>query len=203
VEKYMVRRRKPPSPTWRAFLANHVKDLVSIDLFAVPALRFEVLFVLIVLAHDRRRVLHFNITPQPTAEWTAQQVVETFPWDTAPRFLLRDRDGVYGAALRKRVVSMGIAEVVTASRSPWQSPYVERMIGSIRRECLNNVVVLSESHLRRVLRDYLSHYHQWRCHRSLNMDCPEPRPVQAPEEGEVVEIIEADGFYRHYERRAA
>jgi putative transposase len=203
VEKYMVRPRKPPSPTWRAFLANHVKDLVSIDFFIVPTLRFEILFVLIVLAHDRRRVLHFNITAHPTAEWTAQQVVEAFPWDTAPRFLLRDRDRIYGTSFRHRVTSMGTAEVVTAARSPWQSPYVERMIGSIRRECLDNVVVLSDSHLRRILTDYLSHYHSWRCHRSLDMDCPEPRPVQPPEVGQVVEIVEAGGLYRHYERRAA
>jgi putative transposase len=203
VEKYMVRRRKPSSPTWRAFLANHVKDLVSIDFFIVPTLRFEILFVLIVLAHDRRRVLHFNITAHPMAEWTAQQVVESFPWDTAPRFLLRDRDRIYDTSFRHRVTSMGIAEVVTAARSPWQSPYVERMIGSIRRECLDNVVVLSDTHLRRILTDYLSHYHSWRCHRSLDMDCPEPRPVQPPEVGQVVEIVEAGGLYRHYERRAA
>jgi len=203
VEKYMVRQRKPPSPTWRAFLANHIKDLVSIDFFTVSTVRFQILFVFFLLAHDRRRVLHFNITAHPTAEWTAQQVIEAFPWHTAPRFLLRDRDRIYGAGFRKRVAPLGIAEVVTAVRSPWQSPYVERLIGSIRRECLDNVVVLGERHLRRVLSNYLDHYHRWRCHRSLDMDCPESRPVQPPEFGEVVEIVEADGLYRHYERRAA
>jgi len=199
----MVRQRKPPSPTWRAFLANHVKDLVSTDFFVVPTVRFQILFVFLVLAHDRRRLLHFNITAHPTAEWTAQQVVEAFPWDTAPRCLLRDRDGVYGADFHKRVASMGIEEVLTAARSPWQPPYVERMIGSIRRECLDNVVVLSERHLKRILSAYLDHYHRWRCHRSLDMDCPQSRPVQPPEVGSVVEIAEADGLYRHYERRAA
>jgi hypothetical protein len=131
VEKYRVRRRKPPSPAWRAFLANHVGELVSLDFFMVPTVRFKVLFVLIILAHDRRRVVHFNVTTNPTARWTGQQVVEAFPWDTAPRFLLRDRDGVYGAEFHRRVGSMGIEEVVIAARSPWQSPYVERMIGSI------------------------------------------------------------------------
>ncbi len=203
VEKYMVRRREPPSPTWRTFLVNHAKELVSVDFFTVPTVRFAVLFVLIILAHDRRRVAHFNITTNPTARWTGQQVVEAFPWDTAPRFLLRDRDGVYGADFRRRVTSMGIEEVVIAARSPWQSPYVERMIGSVRRECLDNVVVLGERHLRRILEDYLSHYHSWRCHQFLEMDCPEPRAVQPPEGGEVVEIREAGGLYRHYERAAA
>ncbi len=203
VEKYRVRPRKPPSPTWRAFLANHTKELVSLDFFTVSTVRFHVLFVLIILAHDRRRVVHFRITEHPTARWTAQQVVEAFPWDTAPRFLLRDRDGIYGADFHGRVKSMGIEEVVIAARSPWQSPYVERMIGSIRRECLENVVVLSERHLRRILNDYFSHYHRWRCHQSLAMDCPEPRAVQPPEVGEVVEVREAGGLYRHYERLAA
>jgi putative transposase len=203
VEKYMVRRCKPPSPTWRVFLANHVRDLVSVGFFTVATVRFQILFVLLVLAHDRRRVLHFNITTHPTAEWTVQQVVEAFPWNTAPRFLLRDRDGVYGTQFRSRLASMGIEEVVTAAHSPWQSPYVERMIGTIRRECLDNVVVLGERHLRRILSNYLDHYHRWRCHRSLDMDCPQSRPVQHPEVGEVVEIVEANGLYRHYERRAA
>jgi len=203
VEKYRVRRRKPPSPTWRAFLANHVGELVSLDFFMVPTVRFKLLFVLIILAHDRRRVVHFNVTTNPTARWAGQQIVQAFPWDTALRFLLRDRDGVYGAEFHGRVESMGIEEVVIAARSPWQSPYVERMIGSIRRECLENVVVLSERHLRRILQDYLAHYHNWRCHQSLEMDCPEPRSVQPPEVGEVVKVSEAGGLYRHYERMAA
>jgi putative transposase len=122
VAKYRVRPSKPPSPTWRAFLANHAKDLASIDFFTVATVRFEILFVLIILAYDRRRVRHFNITAHPTAEWTAQQVVEAFPWETAPRYLLRDRDGVYGAAFRQRVAGLGIQEVLSAPRSPWQSP---------------------------------------------------------------------------------
>ena len=195
--------RKPPSPAWRAFLANHTKERVSRDFFTVSTVRFKVLFVLIILAHDWRRVVHFHIPEHPTARGTAQQVVEAFPWDTAPRLLLRDRDGVYGADFRKRVRSMGIEEVTIAARSPWQSPYVEQLIGSVRRECLYNVVVLSERHLRRILNDYFSHYHRWRCHQSLEMDCPEPRPVQPPDLGEVVEVREAGGLYRHYERLAA
>jgi transposase InsO family protein len=203
VERYMVRPRRPPSPTWRAFLRNHVKDLVALDFFVVATVRFELLYVLLILAHDRRRVLHFNLTAHPTAAWTAQQVVEAFPDETAPRYLLRDRDAVYGAVFRARVAGLGVTEVVTAPRSPWQNPFAERLIGSVRRECLANVVVLNERHLRRVLREYFVHYHAWRCHRALDMDCPTPRAVQPPAVGPVIEVAEAGGLYRHYERRAA
>ena len=166
-------------------------------------MRFEILFVLIVLSHDRRRIVHFGSTGHPTAQWTAQRIVEAFPWEIAPRYLLRDRDAIYGAPFRQRVVAMAIEEVLTAPRSPWQSPYVERVIGSIRRECLDNLVVLHPRHLRHVLTAYFEHYHRWRCHQGLDMDCPEPRPVQPPAHGDVVECAEAGGMYRHYERRAA
>jgi transposase InsO family protein len=202
VEKYMVRSKKPPSPTWRTFLDNHVKDLVSVDFFVVPTVTLKVLFVFVVLVHARRRVKHFNVTEHPTAQWTSQQISEAFPWERGPRYLLRDRDRVYGPAFRARVECMGIEEVLTAPRSPWQNPFAERVIGTIRRDCLDNVIVLGERHLRRLLGDYFEHYHRWRCHRSLDMDCPEPRPVQGPEHGPVVEIEEAGGLYRHYERRA-
>jgi transposase InsO family protein len=202
VERYMVRPKKP-SPTWRAFLENHLKDLVSVDFFVVPTVTFRVLFVFVVLAHTRRRIVHFNVTEHPTAQWTAHQISEAFPWEAAPRFLIRDRDRVYGPPFRKRVEGMGIEEVLTAPRSPWQNPFVERVIGSVRRECLDQVIVLDERHLRRLLSDYFQHYHRWRCHRSLAMDCPEPRPAQGPERGHVVEVAEAGGLYRHYERRAA
>lgn len=203
VKKYMVRKRKPPSPTWRAFLSNHAKDLVSIDFFVVPTVRFEVLFVLIVLAHHRRRIVHVGVTQHPTAEWTAQQIVNVFPWDEAPRYLLRDRDSIYGAHFRKRVKNMGIEEVLIAPRSPWQNPFVERVIGSIRCDCLDHVIVLSQEHLRRILRSYFAYYHDWRTHLSLNMDCPESRAVQPAEDGEIIEIPEVGGLHHHYERRAA
>jgi len=204
VEKYMVRPRKPPSPTWRTFLNSHVKDLASVDFFVVPTVSFKVLFVFFVLAHARRRIVHFNVTEHPTAQWTAQQISEAFPWERAPRYLIRDRDRVYGVAFTTRVERMGIEEVLTAPRSPWQNPFAERVIGSIRRECLDHVVVFGERHLRRLLGDYLDHYHAWRCHRSLAMDCPAPRQVQGLELGEaVVEVAEAGGLYHHYDRRAA
>jgi putative transposase len=137
VGKYMVRRRAPPSQRWRVFLENHVKSLVSVDFFTVPTIRFQVLYVFLVLAHDRRRILHFNVTAHPTAEWTAQQLVQAFPWDSAPRYLLRDRDGIFGGDFVQQVKVMGIKEVLSAPRSPWQRAYVERVIGTIRRECLD------------------------------------------------------------------
>ena len=167
VEKYRVRRPKPPPPKWRAFLANHTKERVALDFFTVATVRLQVLFDLILLAHDRRRVAHVNISRYPTARWTAQQLVEAFPWATAPRFLLRDRDGIYGADFYGRVKSMGIEEVVIAARSSWQTPHVESMIGSIRRECLDHVAVLSGRHLQRILNDYFSHYQVFGAEREL------------------------------------
>ena len=151
VSRLMPKRRAPPSQTWRTFLANHVRDLVSLDFFTVPTAGLRVLFVFLVLAHHRRRVLHFNVTEHPSAAWTAQQIVEAFPDDTAPAYLLRDRDTIYGHAFRQRVKGMQIREVLTAPSSPWQNPFAERLIGSVRRECLDHVLVLSERHLRRVL----------------------------------------------------
>jgi len=203
VEKYRVRPRRPASPTWKAFLGNHVQDLVAIDFFVVPTVKSTVLFVLVVLAHHRRRVVHFSVTEHPTSEWTAQQIVEAFPWDEAPKYLLRDRDRVHGATFRRRVRSLGIEEVLTAPRSPWQNPYAQRLIGSVRRECLDHIIVLSERHLKRILSQYFEYYHRWRTHLSLEMDTPISRPVQPPKLGKVVEFPEAAGLHHRYERRAA
>jgi putative transposase len=202
VEQYRVRRCQPPSPTWKTFLNNHVKDLVSLDFFAVPTVTCKVLFVLVILAHHRRRVIHFNGTEHPTAEWTTQQVVDALPWDEAPRNLLRDRDRIYGDVFRQRVRHMGIEELRIAPRSPWQNPYVERLIGSIRHGCLDHAIVLHERHLRRLLTGYFSYYHAWRTHRALDMDSPVRRPVQPPELGSTHEVPEVGGLHHHYERRA-
>jgi transposase InsO family protein len=203
VSKYMVRPRKPPSQTWRTFLENHVLSLVSVDFFVVPTIRFQVLYVFLVLAHDRRRVLHFGVTAHPTAEWTAQQLREAFPWDSAPRYLLRDRDRIFGQDFREQVKAMGIEEVLSAPRSPWQRAYVERVIGSIRRECLDHVIVLHEASLRRILTAYFVYYHKWRTHLLLGKDAPGSRRTQTPEEGLVIEIPAVGGLHNHYERRAA
>jgi putative transposase len=203
VEKYRVRPKQPPSPTWKTFLKNHVTDLVSVDFFVVPTLRFKVLSVLLILAHHRRRVVHFNVTEHPTAQWTGQQIIEAFPWDTAPEYLLRDRDAVYGSQFQSRVNSLGIEEVRTAPRSPWQNAFVERVIGSLRRDCLDHVIVLNERHLKRILTSYFNYYHRWRTHLSLEMDSPESRALQPPCLGKVVQFPEVGGLHHHYERLAA
>jgi transposase InsO family protein len=203
VSRLMPKRSRLPSQTWRTFLTNHVQDLVAIDFFTVPTVHLRVLFVLVVLAHQRRRVLHFNITEHPTATWTAQQIVGTFPDDTAPAFLLRDRDQVYGDAFQHRMNGMRIREVVTAPRSPWQNPFVERLIGSVRRECLDHVLVRSERHLRRILTRYFAYYHRARTHLSLEKDAPDTRPIARPAFGHVIQIPEVGGLHHRYERRAA
>src|SRR5258707_206614 len=203
VSRLMPKRRTPPSQTWRTFLANHVRDLVSLDFFIVPTARLRVLFVLVVLAPHRRHVVHFNVTEHPTAHWTAQQAVDAFPDDSAPRYLLRDRDSVYGHAFQHRVKGMGIHEVLTAPHSPWQNPFAERLIGSIRRECLNHVLVLGESHLRRILARDFSYYHRARTHLALDKDAPDVRPVELPEVGRIVEIPEVGGLHHRYVRQAA
>ena len=203
VSRLMPKRRTPPSQTWRTFLANHVRDLVAIDFFTIPTARLRVLFVLVVLAHQRRRVLHFNVSEHPTAAWTAQQIVDAFPEDSAPPYLLRDRDTVYGQSFRQRVQGMRIREVLTVAHSPWQNPFAERLIGSVRRECLDHVLVLSERHLRRVLTRYFAYYHGARTHLSLEKDAPDARPIERPAMGKVVPIPEVGGLHHRYVRRAA
>jgi putative transposase len=203
VEKYRPPVRKSPSPTWKAFLSNHVKDLVACDFFTVPTVQCRVLFVFIMLAHDRRRIVHVNVTEHPTAQWTVQQIVEAFPWDTAPRYVLRDRDHIYSEHVRQRIKNMNIEEVRIAPRSPWQNPYCERLIGSIRRDALDHVMVLNEQHLRRMMRTYIDYYHEWRTHLSLEMDAPESRAAQPPELGRVTKQPEVGGLHHHYERQAA
>ena len=202
VAKYMIRHRKPPSQTWRTFLDNHVSELVSVDFFTVPTATFRVLYVFVVLCHERREIVHFNATYHPTAEWTAQQIVEAFPFDSAPRYLIRDRDSIYGTRFRNRVRSLGIEEVLTAPRSPWQNPYVERIIGSIRRECLNHVIIFNERHLRKVLKSYARYYHEARTHLSLDKQSPVPRPIESPEQGNVVAIPHVGGLHHEYRRAA-
>ena len=199
----MPKRRKPPSQTWRAFLDNHVQDLVAIDFFVVPTATFRILFVLVVLAHDRRRVVHFNVTEYPSAEWTGLQILQAFPWETVPKYMIRDRDGIYGERFRGRIHNMGIEEVITAPRSPWQNPYAQRIVGSIGRECLDHVVVLGERHMLRILKSYFDYYHRSRPHLSLEKDSPEPREVHPPEMGEVIELPQVGGLHHRYEGRAA
>ena len=203
VGRLMPRTRKPPSQTWRTFLKNHVQDIASMDFFVVPTATFRVLYVLVILRNQRRRIVHVNATEHPTAEWTGQQVVEAFPWDEAPRFLMRDRDSIYGGAFSSRVRGLGIEEVKSAPRSPWQNPYVERVIGSIRRELTDRVIVLGERHLLRLMHDYVDYYNESRTHLSLGKDTPNGREVQGPELGEVEPFPQVGGLHHRYERRAA
>jgi transposase InsO family protein len=203
VAKYMPRRPRSSSPTWRTFLRNQAIGIAAVDMFVVPSATFRLLFVVLILVHDRRKVVHFNVTRNPTAAWLSRQVTEAFPWDTAPRFLLRDRDGSYGSAFSERVEAMGIAEVITAPRSPWQNAYAERVIGSIRRECLDYVIVFNERHLRRVLSTYVDYYQRTRTHLSLNKDCPDTRPLHLPKRGRAIGVPQVGGLHHRYERRAA
>jgi transposase InsO family protein len=203
VAKYMVRRRGRPSPTWRSFLRNQAAGIAAIDMFVVASASFRLLYVMIILAHDRRKIVRFDVTRYPTAGRLSRQVTEAFPWDTSPRYLLRDRDGSYGADFCNRVEAMGITEVVTAPRSPWQNAYVERVIGSIRRECLDHIVIFNERHLRRVMSSYLDYYHRTRTHLSLDKDCPDPRPIMPSRIGRVVAIPQVNGLHHRYERLAA
>ena len=191
--KYRVRRQRPPSPTWRAFLANHVTQIMAADFFVIPTASYRLLFVFIILAHHRRRIVHVGVTAHPTAAWTAQQLREAFPHDKAPRFLLHDRDAAF-SGLSRTVNGMAIAEVLTAPQSPWQNAYVERVIRSIRRECLDHVIVLSEAGLRRMLTHCVAYYHESRTPLSLQKDAPWPRPVAPPALGSVVAIPQVAGF---------
>ena len=203
VSKYMLRHRKPPSQSWRTFLKNHAKDIVSVDFFTVPTATFRVLYVFVILSNARRRIVHFNVTKSPTAVWTGRQIVEAFPWDTAPRYLIRDRDKKFGDEFTQRVASLDIKQVMVAARSPWQNPYVERVIGSIRRDCLDHHVIFNERHLRRVLTEYIRYYNENRTHLGLEKDCPDPRAIELPDLGPVQSASMVGGLHHRYYRQAA
>jgi transposase InsO family protein len=178
VAKYLVKRRAPPSQGWRTFLRNHAPDIAAMDLFVVPTIDFDLLYAFIIVRLDRRDLVWINATAHPTAEWVARQITEAFPWDGTPRYMIRDRDRIYGAVVRRRLRAMGIRDKPVAPASPWQNAFAERLIGSIRRECLDHVIVLGEMHLRRILENYAAYYNGVRTHRSLNKDAPISRPVQ-------------------------
>jgi putative transposase len=201
VSRILRRLPRPPGQTWKTFLRNHVGPMVSIDFFTVPTITLKVLFVFIVLEHRRREVLHFSVTDHPTAAWTSQQIVEAFAEHDTARYLLRDRDGVYGSDVRSRIASLQIEEILTAPRSPWQNPYAERLIGSIRRECLDHFIILNARHLKRTLASYFSYYHGSRTHLGLDKQCPFPRQVSGA--GRIVQISQLGGIHHRYERIAA
>src|SRR5438552_1847458 len=203
VSKYMPRQRRPPSQVWRTFLKNHAQDLIALDFFTVPTATFRVLFVLVVLSHGRRRLRHFNITEHPTAEWTGRQLIEACGLEDSPRYLIRARDQVYGERFSRQAKMLDIRETVIAPRSPWQNAYAERVIGSIRRECLDHIVVIGERHLRGILSNYVDYYNETRTHLALAKDAPGLRSAQAPSQGRVVEVPRVGGLHHEYRRRAA
>lgn len=200
VAKYMSRRRRPLSPTWRTFIANHATQIVAADFFVVPTARYRLLFVLVILSLDRRRLVRLAVTAHPTAAWTAQQLREAFPDNAAPRFLLHDRDSVF-AAVDSTIDGMGIRQLRSAPRSPWQNGYVERVIGSIRRGCVDHIIVLNEAGLRRILAQYETYYQYSRTHLGLAKDTPISRPVSAL--GSIVSVPQVGGLHHRYDRRIA
>jgi transposase InsO family protein len=198
VAKYMVKRCGPPSQGWRTFRRNHAPDIAAMDLFVVPTMGFDLLYVLVIVRLARRDLVWINVTTHPTADWIARQITEAFPWDKAPHYLIRDRDQVYGAAATRRLRAMGIRDKPIAPGSPWQNGFAERLIGSIRRECVDHIVVLGETHLRRVLKSYARYYNETRTHRSLDKDAPIPRPIQRT--GSIMSHALLGGLHHHYAR---
>src|ERR1700720_980956 len=198
VAKYMVKRCGPPSQGWCTFLRNHAPDIAAMDLFVTPTISFGVLYTFIIVRLARRNLVWINVTPHPTADWIARQITEAFPWNEAPRYLIRDRDQVYGVAVGHRLRAMGIRDKPIAPRSPWQNGFAERLIGSIRRECVDHVIALGEAHLRGILQAYARYYNDLRTHRSLDKDAPFSRPVQRT--GSIMSHALLGGLHHHYMR---
>ncbi len=202
VAKYIIRCRRPPSQTWKTFLRNHADGIAATDFFIVPTIAFQLLFVFVVIGHLRRQLIHFAVTTNPTAEWTARQIVEAFPWDTAPNYLIQDNDKIYGLIFQNQLRNMKIKEVRIAPRSPWQNPYAERLIGSMRRECVDHMIVFDERHLSRVLKSYADYYNSSRTHLSLKKDAPIHRRSPSGS-GKIVSFPQVGGLHHRYERLAA
>jgi transposase InsO family protein len=196
VAKYMARRGRGRSQTWKTFLHNHAAGIAAMDFLIVPTVGFKLLFVLVILRHQRRRLISLSVTANPTAEWIARQITDAFPWNDAPDYLIRDRDGSYGHAVTRRLAAMGIRDHPTAARSPWQNGHAERLIGSIRRECLDHVVIFGDAHLRRILAAYTGYYNELRTHLSLDKDSPGHRPSQRV--GQVAAQPILGGFHHQY-----
>jgi transposase InsO family protein len=198
VAKYMVKHRGPPSPGWRTFLRNHAPEIAAMDLFVVPTIGFDMLYALVIVRLDRRDLVWINVTTNPTAEWVARQITEAFPWDGAPGYMIRDHDRIYGTVVTRRLCAMGIRDKPIAPASPWQNGVAERLIGSIRRECVDHIIVLGEAHLRGILKSYANYYNSARTHRSLNKDAPASRRIQRT--GSIKSHAILGGLHHHYVR---
>src|SRR5712664_1063936 len=198
VAKYMVKRGGPASQGWRTFLRNHAPEIAAMDLFVVTTIGFDLLYAFVIVGLDRRDLVWINVTANPTAEWVARQITEAFPWDEAPRHLIRDRDRIYGSVVARRLRAMGIRDKPTAPASPWQNGFAERLIGSIRRECVDHIIVLGEVHLRQILQSYARYYNDIRTHRSLDKDAPVSRPIQRT--GIISSHAILGGLHHHYVR---
>ena len=194
----MVKHRGPPGQGWRTFLRNHAPDIAAMDLFVVPTIGLKMLYGFVIVRLDRRDLVWINVTTHPTAEWVARQITEAFPWDMAPRYMIRDRDRIYGIVVTRRLRAMGIRDKPIAPASPWQNGFAERLIGSLRRECLDHIIVLGEEHLRRILKNYADYYNAVRTHRSLNKDAPVSRQVQRS--GVISSRDILGGLHRQYVR---
>ena len=203
VSRYMPHRPPDPGQRWTTFLANHRDCIAAIDFLTVPTLAFRQLYVFVVLTHQRRRLVYLAVTANPTTFWTVQQMREAFPWENVPRYVIHDRHGTFGDEFRRRLQLLGMTSVPTAPRSPWQNGHVERVIGSIRRECLDHMIIFNERHLRRVLKDYFAYYNETRTHLALSKDAPVPRATSPPDEGSIIAVPQLGGLHHRYERRAA
>ena len=198
VAKYMVKQAGAPSQGWPTFLRNHAPNIAAMDLFVVPTIGFDMLYAFVIVRLDRRDLIWINVEAIPTAEWIARQITEAFPWSETPKYLIRDRDRAYGAVVTRRLRAMGIRDKPIAPASPWQNGFAERLIGSIRRECVGHFIILGEAHLRRILRTYARYYNEVRTHRSLDKDPPVSRPVQWA--GRIVSHAILGGLHHHYVR---
>ena len=198
VAKYMFRIHKPPSQSWKNFLSNHATKIAAIDFFTVITINFKILYVFVAIEHGRRKILHFNVASKPGSFWAAQQLRETFGWDSPVKYVIRDNDGIYGDVFKQQLKKLGLEDTPTAPHSPWQSPICERVIGTLRRECLNHMIILNENHLRRVLEEFIDYYNSSRTHMSLNKDSPRGRAVQAS--GKIVSTSILGGLHHEYKR---
>ena len=202
VQRYLPwKPKRTTGQAWKTFLKNHSSEIISLDFFVVPTITFKLVHVLVFLSHHRRKIIHFNVTHHPTSEWATQQLRNAFCDEQPLKFLIRDRDSTFGEAFTHSVEALGIRPILTAYRSPWQNGYVERLIGSMRRECLDHVIVFNETHLRVILKEYIRYYNTQRTHLGVNKDSPEPREVQA--EGEIDKVAVVNGVHHYYFRRAA